>query len=108
MAELNKKDIEVIARGRFGRRHIRHFIGSFAGWIAVTMGVTFATQGAPLATRVLAFVFLFAIAGVGAVIWLRAENKEVNAFVIECESNPLLPYVSEPGEEKKHEQNTVH
>lgn len=108
MVELNKSDIEAVARSRFAKRQRKKIWGSFLGWGAVAIGAIILCDRASSEVGLTAYVLLLVIGVIGVILWSRAEDKAVKAFVEECGNNPLLPYVPTPERRVTNEQDTAH
>jgi len=99
--ELNKKDIETVARSRFNKQHRWKIVGGTIGWAIIAVAVWVLCSGtSSISVAITSAVLLLAIAVVGVVLLDRAEDKAIKAFVKECEENPVMSYIPPQGEAK--------
>lgn len=100
MIELNKRDLEVIARQRFQSRLWRRALVFIVILVAaVVMMAIFVPDAAADWLKVVTIGSLCIYYIAGAVWWVRAENKAVKAFTAQCEADPELRYKADQGDQ---------
>ena len=93
MIELGKRDIRAVASNRFTHTHKWHLIGWIVGIVLIAVITVKLT---PLETswvvKLIAFIPLLAVYVLGAIWWVKAQDKAIKALVSDCEKDPQLNY----------------
>ena len=99
MVELNKRDLEAVARRRFFRQYRRLIYGLCWGWVAYAFGLAFGTEtlvpGGFSPQLVLLIVGMALPAGIGMWFWAKKENRAVALFLEECQKARGIVYIGD-------------
>ena len=91
MIELNKKDIEVVAINRHTHSRKWHLIGWLVALlVALIVTVKLTPTEMPLVMALISFIPVLVIYAIGAVWYVKSQNKAVRDFLKECGNAPNI------------------